>query len=359
MMKRVLTIVSLASSLAFTAGAQDLHFSQFYENSVLTNPALTGVFSGDYKVGLDYRNQWASVATPFSTTMFSAETKILVSHAVADYISFGFGGYYDQAGQISFTSMEVYPSIAYNKALEDAHNTYLSVGFTGGFIGRYVDQSKMTFSNQWIPGVGPGNGYSASNPTGETNTYRSLSNYDVGAGIALNGSFDLENKANYYLGVGMYHLNHPTEVFNISNEQMAKLPIRSEYSAGLHLVANEHISFSFHGEYTLQNPYSEFIGGGLVTFRSVPPGMPSIFALSLGCFVRSKDAVIPTVKIDYENVSVGFSYDVTTSTLSTGASGASSAELTLYVHGMYKHRKDPVDPIRCPRFDDEIYYPFH
>ena len=102
MMKRIFTIFSIVSAMAVNTHAQDIHFSQFYENSVLTNPALTGVFSGEYKVGIDYRNQWASVATPFTTTMFSAETRILVNRAVNDYISFGFGGYYDP---VSYTHL--------------------------------------------------------------------------------------------------------------------------------------------------------------------------------------------------------------------------------------------------------------
>ncbi len=182
-MKRFISIftISVLSLSGFNSSAQDIHFSQFYENEILHNPALTGVFSGDYKVGIDYRSQWGNAFVPYSTTMISGETRILVSREVGDFVSFGFVGTYDKAGTINFTSTQIYPAICYNKALEDQHNTYLSVGFTGGLISRSVDQSLMTFSSQYVNSV-----YSANNPTGEIANYKGLTNYDLGAGISIN-----------------------------------------------------------------------------------------------------------------------------------------------------------------------------
>jgi hypothetical protein len=40
---------------------QDFTFSQFYEQPLMRNPALAGVFTGDLRVSGAYRNQWASV----------------------------------------------------------------------------------------------------------------------------------------------------------------------------------------------------------------------------------------------------------------------------------------------------------
>src|SRR5580704_17893637 len=103
-MKRYFTIFSISALLGISMSAkgQDIHFSQFYENAILQNPALTGIFSGDYKFGLDYRNQWSAVAVPFTTTMVSGETRVLVNRAVGDYVSFGLVATYDKAGTINF-----------------------------------------------------------------------------------------------------------------------------------------------------------------------------------------------------------------------------------------------------------------
>jgi len=149
-MKRFLTGLSISALLgaSICSNAQDIHFSQFYENSILRNPALTGIFSGDYKFGVDDRSQWGGVTTPYSTVMLSGETRILVNRDIGDYISFGMVVTYDKAGSINFTSTQIYPAISYNKALDDKHHTYLSVGLTGGYINRSVDQSLMT-TNLW------------------------------------------------------------------------------------------------------------------------------------------------------------------------------------------------------------------
>src|SRR3954464_4077134 len=121
MMKRYLTIFSMSMllGLSLDSNAQDIHFSQFYENAILRNPGLTGIFSGDYKVGIDYRSQWGSVAMPYNTFMISGETRIMVDREIGDYLSIGLVATYDKAGTINFASEQVYPAIAYNKALQD------------------------------------------------------------------------------------------------------------------------------------------------------------------------------------------------------------------------------------------------
>ncbi len=356
-MKRFLTSLSISALLGMSmiSQAQDIHFSQFYENSILRNPALTGIFSGDYKFGADYRSQWGSVSTPYSTVMMSGETRILVDRAIGDYISFGMVVTYDKAGTISFTSTQLYPSISYNKALEDRHNSYLSVGLTGGYINRSVDQSKMTFSSQYING-----NYDPGNPTGEIAPFKTLNNYDIGAGVSLNSSLDESGIFNYYIGAGAFHLNAPTETFN-GSDVLVKLPVRWDFNAGFHTAFSAQFGFTGHFDYDMMLPYQEMIFGGMFTYRAVPIGLPSVFGLSLGVMYRYQDAVIPVVKIDYKDVSFGFSYDITTSSLVTGnsaVSGAGATEISLYVRGNYNHKKNPRDAVMCPRFEDLNNYNF-
>lgn len=356
-MKNCFKIVAagLMLGVGSSSWAQDIHFSQFYENSILRNPALTGIFSGDYKVGLDYRDQWGAVSVPYRTVSATAETRILANREVGDYVSLGLGAYYDKAGSIDFTSQEVYTSVAYNKALNDDHNSYLSVGFSGGYMARFVDMNKMTFSSQYV------NGYDPTNASGETAPFKSLHNFDLGAGISLNSSIDRDNRANYYLGASVYHINRPTQIFN-GGYSTVKLPAKWQFSAGINLVFSEHFSLALHGNYTRQQPYNETIYGGLITYHGVTPGMPSIVAFSFGGFYRYQDAFIPTIRIDYANLSFGYSYDANNSTLSSGGSGgtmASANEITLYVRGKYNHKNNPRDGVMCPRFENEILYPFN
>lgn len=356
-MKNFLKILSTGAilSLGVTSYAQDIHFSQFYENAVLRNPALTGIFSGDYKVGIDYRNQWSSVVNdPYQTAMVSAETRILVNRNANDYLSFGLAASYDKAGAIEMTSQQVIPSMAFNKSLGDLHNSYFSVGVSGGYLARFVDMNKATTSSQYVNGS-----YSSNNPTGENIPFKSLSNYDLGAGISLNSSFDVDNRANYYIGASLMHLNHPTEIFN-GGYTTVKLPMKVQVNAGINLVFNETFSLALHANYSQQQPYTESIYGGLLTWHSFTPGMTSPFSFSFGAFYRYQDAIIPTVRLEYQNVSFTFSYDATNSSLATtGGAGASGTELSLFIRGKYNHKKNPRDGVQCPRFENEVFYPFH
>ena len=48
--------------------AQDFHLSQYDAAALNANPAMTGVFKGEYRIHAHYRNQWSAFTTkPFTT----------------------------------------------------------------------------------------------------------------------------------------------------------------------------------------------------------------------------------------------------------------------------------------------------
>jgi len=349
-MKKIITILSAMCTAWLInpdkSSAQDIHFSQFYENAILRNPALTGIFSGDYKAGVNFRNQWANVATPFVTVLGSYESRIAVNREVGDYISFGLTATYDRAGSINFSSMQVYPAINYNKALEDHHQSYLSVGFAGGYIQRSVDASKMTFDNQWVNG-----GYSSSNPTGENMTFSKVQHWDLSAGISFNSSIGANNRVNYYIGAAAYHVTKPKEAFN-SNESFVRLGTKWTGNLGVQAYLNNNVALTVHLNYTNQNPYQETIGGGLLSWTSYDQLQKKLFTIYGGCFYRVNDALIPTIKIDYSDYSFTASYDVNNSSLKPTTNGAGGFEFSLFARGNYKHKQDSRDQTRCPRFEN-------
>ncbi|PZF73223.1 PorP/SprF family type IX secretion system membrane protein [Taibaiella soli] len=328
------------------SAAQDIHFSQFYENSMLRNPALTGIFSGDYKAGVNFRNQWSNVATPFVTVLGSYETRVALSKDVPDYLSFGLTATYDRAGSIDFTTMQVYPAINYNKAIEDKHQSYLSVGFAGGYVQRSVDMSKMTFDNQWL-----GGSYSSTNPSGETNTYNKVSYFDLSAGVSFNSSVGPNNRINYYIGAAAYHVARPKDAF-ADNESLVRLSTKWTGNLGIQAYLPNNFGLTFHFNYTNQNPYQETIGGGMVSWSTYDGQAGKVFTLYAGCFYRVGDALIPTMKIDYTDYSLTMSYDVNNSSLKPASNGAGGFEFSLFVRGHYKHSQNAGDQTRCPRFEN-------
>ena len=349
-MKKYLAFATVALSLLATqkSSAQDIHFSQFYENAIFRNPGLTGIFSGDYKAGVNYRTQWGSITNPFQTVLASVESRSLINADAGDYLSYGLCASYDHAGSISFNSLQVYPAINYNKSLEDNHQSYLSVGFTAGYIQRSVDASKMTFDNQYLNG-----GYNPSNPNGETADYTRVNAFDLGAGVSFNSSAGRNHEVNYYIGAAAYHLTKPKQAFN-KNESFIRLNTKYTGNLGVRWKLNQQFGLTVHANYLNQHPYTELIVGGLVSWR---PAMvnagdnPMNFNVYAGAFVRIKDAVIPTFKIDYKTYSFTASYDVTTSSLKPAASGKGGWEFSVYVRGNRKHK---TDQMICPRFEEDL-----
>lgn len=346
MIKKACSIATIAF-LLITGGevsAQDIHFSQFYENALLRNPALIGIFSGDYKAGVNYRSQWSSVSVPYKTTIASAETRLSVNKETGDCVSFGVTATYDRAGSINFNSFQVYPAINYNKAIEDVHNSYISVGFAGGYMERSIDITKATFASQYM-----GGSYSETNASGENITNTKLHGYDLGAGISINSSIGEDNNVNYYLGASAYHIGRPKQSFADQNGYV-RLSTKWTGSAGFKVNINESYALTVHGNYARQGTYQETIAGFLVGWR---PAIETIqgFSFNAGAFVRYKDAIIPTVKIDYEMYSVTMSYDCVTSSLRPASQGNGGFEISLYVRGKFPKNMQNTDLVRCPRFE--------
>lgn len=342
-MKKLILLLAIGTG-CMKSMAQDIHFSQFYETATMRNPALTGIFSGDYKAGVNYRKQWSSISVPFQTVLASAETHTVINREVGDYLSFGVSATYDHAGTIDFNSMQVYPAINYNKALEGRRNSYLSVGFAGGYIQRSIDLSKATFSSQYT-----GGGYSQYNATGENLQNNKMQYYDVGAGISVNSSAGPDNNVNYYLGLAAYHVAKPKNSFY--NDPYMRLKARWSANAGFKGTINDKFAVTGHINYSLQGNYKETIIGGLVSWSLVSEATSVNFSFYAGAFYRYKDAVIPTIKIDYNKYSITLSYDVNTSTLRPATGGIGGFEMSLFTRGIFNKNEQYGSQTRCPHFE--------
>lgn len=332
--------------IANRVSAQSIHFSQFYEVSVLRNPALTGIFTGDYKVGVDYRSQWGSISVPFQTVMASAETKIPINKDVNDFLSFGISAAYDKAGSIAMTGLQVYPAISFNKTLEDDHDTYLSAGFTAGYIQRSFDVNKITTSEQIVNGV-----FNPGLLTGENITNTSMSYYDLGAGISLNSSIGQANNINYYIGLAGYNLTQPDIKFG--NATSKKAPVRLSGNFGFLTQLDRNFGLVFHANYMSQGKVNQTVFGGMLGYRAYDFRENTTLTIYAGGFYRWNDAVIPTIKVDYRQYSFTFSYDVNTSNLSLASNNAGGLELSIFSRGVLDSwrwsKKKPDFP--GPRFE--------
>src|SRR5437867_4653903 len=108
--------------------SQDIHFSQFYEAPLLRNPSLAGIFTGDIRAQLVYRDQWNSFTNAYRSGSVNAEYKMPVGNG-DDFVTAGIQLLFDRAGSVALTSTHLLPAINYHKSLSTERNMYLSVGF--------------------------------------------------------------------------------------------------------------------------------------------------------------------------------------------------------------------------------------
>ncbi|MFI5195470.1 MAG: PorP/SprF family type IX secretion system membrane protein [Chitinophagales bacterium] len=331
----------LLASPVFVHAQADIHFSQFYETSILRNPALTGVFADDYKFGAYYRNQWSSIANPFQTGLISAETHVPVSARNKDFFSFGLLGYADEAGNIDQKITAIYLALNYNKSLNPDHNTYLSVGFTGGYLQYSFDGSKATFNNQYQNGH-----FDPNNPILEALPNSKLTALDAGAGINFNTSSGEDNKVTYVIGVSGYHFNQP----KFSYYQIPNLTEEIRWNGNLGMSCNftDNLNFMIQGNYALEGAYTEAIFGGIFNFTAAKEGFQDLFVISCGVFYRYGDAIIPVVKLKNKKMSLGVSYDINVSSLKEASNMSGGFEMSLFISGSYSNDND--GPKVCPRF---------
>jgi type IX secretion system PorP/SprF family membrane protein len=315
---------------------------------MLRNPALTGIFSGDYKMGVNYRNQWSTISVPYQTFLASFETRINISSESYDCISFGLTCTQDKAGSIDFLSTQIYPTFSYNKSMQDAHHTYLSSGFTLGYNQRAIDITKMTFSSQYFGGT-----YNPGFPTGENITDSKLTFLDLGAGVSVNSSLGTENNMNYYIGLAAFHINKPRAAFS-SNEAFVRMDAKINANMGMSYQLNNEFGMLAHVNYSTQGKYQEAIGGVQFSYRNYDAAKQLVFTFSAGCYYRLLDAFIPTFKLDYNQYTFTLSYDVNSSQLKTVSRGQGGMELSIFKRGFIYRKPWTEDKTHCPRFEQMI-----
>src|SRR4249919_3861817 len=108
----VILIFFIQVSGGYILNAQDLHFSQWFNEPLLTNPANTGFIpDADYRLGASYRNQWSNVMTvPYKTTSLFGDAQLFRDKLENGWLGLGGVILSDVAGSGSLRSTKVYGS---------------------------------------------------------------------------------------------------------------------------------------------------------------------------------------------------------------------------------------------------------
>ena len=131
-MKKLTLILSLFAGIL--GRTQDFHLSQYDAAALNVNPALTGLFKGDYRIHGHYRTQWSAVASkPFTTGLVGFDMKYNKN--------WGFGGQIAnfRAGSGGYNVVSVLPSASYKFAFGEEKFHFISFGAQAGFFQKSIN----------------------------------------------------------------------------------------------------------------------------------------------------------------------------------------------------------------------------
>ena len=320
--------------------AQDFTFSQFYEQPLLRNPALSGLFNGDIRVSTAYRDQWGSITVPYRTTALSIEHKIPIGKH-DDVLTAGLQMSMDGAGDIRLKRTQLLPAINFHKSLNAERDTYLSLAFMGGPVTSQFDASQLKLGDQYR------DGYSSSNASAQPILNNGYSYWDLSTGLCFSTVF--ENQTKFYVAAGLSHFTRPT-IHSVTTTEASFLAPKLSLNIGTNGKAGDRGHFIAFADYYSQNGNHQLLGGvmygmDLTEYDSEEPA--TIYA---GSFLRWGDALIPVIKMDFNHMSIGVSYDANVSKLNVASNWRGGLELTASYRGFLKIRNSTLDRVRCVRF---------
>ena len=122
-------------------------------------------------------------------------------------------------------------------------------------------------------------------------------------------------------------------------------------NAGLSTAVSEDNQLIVYMDYFMQGGSRQIQGGLLLNHALVNnEDENQKIGISGGLFYRWKDAFVPVVKLDYNKISIGISYDVNTSKLKTASQLRGGYEVTLCYKAFRNNYNSSADKVRCPAF---------
>lgn len=343
-MKKITSILFMNLALCSFVKAQDLHFSQYNENPLLINPAIAG---SNYamRASIVYRDQWASITTPYRTYGVSFDTRLnagnwkqvdarrgMIFQKAKNRLAAGIAIYNDKAGDSKMGTLVSNASLA----MSFPFNTYssLSFGLQAGFIQRKMDGGKLLYSSQYN-----GYTYDPTLPSGELYTRTNFIYGDFSSGVAYTyskeeTSIGSNNQLKAQIGLGAFHLTSPNQ--NFVGSESDRLKRKFVFHGNLLFgIANSSFGVAPSWLAELQGPSKEILAGLMFKYyiknNSKYTGIIKQSSIGLGAYYRTGDAVIASVLIETGRFAVGFSYDINTSSLVNASRGRSAFEITLRV----------------------------
>ena len=327
---------------------QDISFSQKFVSSPYLNPALTGIFNGSVRVGVQYRDQWNSpLDAAFKTYAASGDLKYRLkfyNQTSQDLLGIGIQFVNDRVEGIDFNTSMISLSTAFHKSLNNRYQHYLGIGFQVGVIQKNVNYEQLYFGDQY------NNIDAYSFPTAEPIPTNNFAIEDFGLGLLYLISPN-KNMA-FRGGLAYQHISTPNVSFFRYDEDYIRNSILPKFTfhTSANFSAGPYMDFIPRMIALFQGPFMDLELGGNIKFTTFTRDYLT-FHLGLGThLVKDLDGiglttVSPFAGFQLNNILIGVSYDVGVNTLVRSNRNYSTLEFSVSYLGEYDNQ-----PLFCPKF---------
>ncbi len=294
---------------------------------------------------VNYRNQWASALGANAYNTFSASYDQKMPIGREDYFGIGGSVWGDVAGKSRFGTTQARLSLSYSKKMAGYRKkaSYLVIGADAALTQRRISIEDLRWPSQINEqGVIPGE------PSGEPVFDTDFLYPDIGIGLLWFSVMD--EYSNWYLGAALAHLNQP----NVSFQGNVSLYSKATIHGGAQLPIAPRMSVLPFAVFMKQGPHIEFNGGASVRF-AMGSTRRSKQSWQVGAWYRvgnkvegglHSDAVILSSRFNFDQLNIGFSYDLTVSGFSKAGAANGAFEFSLG----YEICGPESRGVYCPRF---------
>lgn len=303
-------------SFAQDTYAQTPYSSQNFNLNNFFNPATSG-FGINNKVQTIFRTQYEGVGSAYRTIGLAADVALLRKNSYDKNNLFGMGvqAVSEQVLDGVLQTNAITLSFANRLFFNESKTSSIALGISSTLITRTIDASKLTFGDQFNSG--------RLFNTSSIEVINSIpSKFSSNVGLL----YTLSNEQTFLqFGGSLFYINRSSteqslEKFEESYQTLGQINFEKRVW--------ENNTIAFHADY--QNRFeSEFVYAGAVYSIPMNSKGENIDRFYIGCFYRTKDAIIPYVGLIYKKYKFGLSYDVYQSKMSLSSLRPQTFEFTI------------------------------
>lgn len=341
-------LVLTLSLIVGIACAQDYNFSQFYNTPFLINPAQTGKFDRDFRIGLIHRSAFST----YTNSALMADVNFQKSILKSDMVGAGLVVYNDQQGNGAFQTSGFLLSAASHYVLDDLRQHKLSFGLQLGMSFGNFNPNGLIFPGQYnnqnnqFSGVQDGTIPFSNTKTAIYTNFGAF--YD----------FNINRRLDIFLGASLFNISAPKQ--SITSIGSKGTPMKIGVQAGFsYFITPKFIIAPAMNLFMQAGSKDLLLGSNFSYFLINEAKTGKKASVTVGLWHRLSDALILYAGLKYNNIQLGFSYDFTVSSLnksggivppSTRNFSAGAWEISLIYSGFLNRAIPDKTTVPCRTF---------